>query len=125
MPNKKRRIKHAAIVDAFAERLRVLRGARGLTQSELSAKAGITVSYVSRLEAGGAAPGLDLIERIASALGVSIPDLLPSKPDPETEERRKRVRDRLDVLMTKAGGQTLTMLDLILDRLEGSFAIPQ
>lgn len=123
MPSPKRRIKHAAIVDAFAERLRELRASRNMTQKELAGHAKITISYVSRLESGGAAPGLDLLERIATALGVSIPDLLPIKTDPEMEERRRQVKGRLESLVTKAGSQTLAMLDLVLTRLEDSPAV--
>ena len=94
-----------------------------MTQRDLAAEAKVTLSYVSRLEAGGAAPGLDLVERLATALGVRIADLLPVEPDEEIEERRSAVKERLNVLVARAGVQTLTMLDLMLQRIEHSPAI--
>jgi transcriptional regulator with XRE-family HTH domain len=80
MAKRKPRIRHAEIVGRFASRLRELRHSRGLTQADLAQRARITVSYVWRLETGGAAPGIDLVDRLATALGTSVQDLLPGEP---------------------------------------------
>src|SRR5262245_58076614 len=50
-------IEHDEIVQLFAQRLREARNAVGMTQTELARQAGVTGTYVSRLEAAGAAPG--------------------------------------------------------------------
>ena len=77
MAKRKRRIEHAEVVRLFASRLRELRSSRGMTQAELARQAHVTTSYIGRLEAGGAAPGIDLLDRLAKALGTTGQDLLP------------------------------------------------
>jgi transcriptional regulator with XRE-family HTH domain len=56
MAKRKTRVRQAEIVGLFASRLRELRHSRGLTQAELARQAHVTVSYIWRLESGGAAP---------------------------------------------------------------------
>ena len=51
----------------FAQRLKELRAKAGLTQVEVAAKAHVALSYLSKLESGGAAPGIDLVDRLAAA----------------------------------------------------------
>jgi transcriptional regulator with XRE-family HTH domain len=124
MAKRKTTIKHAEIVRAFAERLRGIRQASGLTQRDLASKANVTFSYVSRLEAGGAAPGIDLLERLARALNVSVVDLLPAPPQPEnTETHREQVKQLFDAVLMKSGNETLSMLKQVLVRLAESTAI--
>jgi transcriptional regulator with XRE-family HTH domain len=119
MPTRKRRIKQAAIVNAFAERLRAVRLARGMTQKNLADKAHVTLSYVSKLESGGAAPGLDLLDRIAVALGVRVVDLLPTEAV-ELDEQRRAVKERFDLLIVRSGAHTLSMLNSLLIRIADS-----
>lgn len=52
----------------FTELLRQLREARGLSQVRLARHAGISHSYVSRLEAGNRTPTRAAVERLAAAL---------------------------------------------------------
>ncbi|MCG5432439.1 helix-turn-helix domain-containing protein [Mycobacterium sp. MYCO198283] len=65
-------------------RLRALRSDRGLTLDEVSRRAGIDVSTLSRLESGKRRLALDHLPRLAEALSVTIDDLLraPDQPDP-------------------------------------------
>ena len=54
---------------------------RGLTQGILSRRSGIDPSYLSRIETGKIQPTVRTATRIATALRMSLPDLLgPSKP---------------------------------------------
>ncbi|WP_080410723.1 helix-turn-helix domain-containing protein [Burkholderia ubonensis] len=55
----------------FSERLNVLRKARGLTQQTLADAAGLAVLQIRRYEGGNAHPSLNVIRRLAIALGVS------------------------------------------------------
>ncbi len=115
---KKPRIRHAEIVSRFSERLRELRHSQGLTQAELAREAQITTSYVGRLEAGGAAPGIDLIARLAEALHTTVNDLLPSEASPDTESvLRDRAKKLADQLIGGADRETLLMLCPLLARL--------
>ena len=55
----------------FSQRLNVLRKSRGLTQQALADAAGLAVLQIRRYEAGNAHPSLNVIRRLAIALGVS------------------------------------------------------
>jgi transcriptional regulator with XRE-family HTH domain len=124
MPSRKRRIRHGPIVRAFAEQLRRLRLARGLTQREVASRAHVTLSYISKLEAGGAAPGIDLLERLAQALEAGVVELLPSPAVRETEAvSRERLRQSFETLLDRAGPETLALLELFLTRLLQSAAL--
>lgn len=83
MPRRKVPIRQSELVQRFAARLREVRLLRGLTQAELSRTAQVTVSYISRLEGGRVAPGIDMVERVAAALGTAVNDLLPTSESPD------------------------------------------
>ena len=92
-------IRQSDLVRRFAARLRDVRQARGMTQAELALQGHVTVSYVSRLEGAKVAPGIDLVERLAAALGTTVADLLPADgtpdPLPILREQARRMLDRL------------------------------
>lgn len=67
------------------KRLRQLRERAGLTQVELSLKAGAGVMACSRIERGAVEPKLSTLQAFAKALDVTVDDLL-ADPDPEPEE---------------------------------------
>ena len=75
-------IRQSDLVKRFADKLRAERLARGMTQSELARLSEVTVSYVSRLESGQIAPGIDLVERIAKAMAIAVTELLPVSGQP-------------------------------------------
>ena len=54
-----------------------------MTQRDLARVTHLAESYISRLENGSIAPGIDLVARIARALGVPIEDLLRLSEPPE------------------------------------------
>jgi transcriptional regulator with XRE-family HTH domain len=121
MAKRKRRIEHAEVVRLFAARLRELRHSRGLTQAELARQAHVTTSYIGRLEAGGAAPGIDLLDRLAKALGTTGQDLLPAVPSPDTLAVLREQAQRLFAsLLQAADRETLLMLNPLLARLNES-----
>lgn len=117
MAKRKPRIEHAEIVRRFGARLRELRLSCGMTQVQLAEKAQVTVTYVGRLEGGGAAPGIDLVERLAKALGTTVADLLPATEAPDKLEiLRAQARELCDTLLEKADRETLQMLNPLLAR---------
>src|SRR5436305_1725120 len=60
----------------LAPNLRAIREQRGLTQYGLARAAGLSASYISKLEAGHARrPSAQTLERLAKALNVSIAEL--------------------------------------------------
>jgi transcriptional regulator with XRE-family HTH domain len=61
---------------AWGERLRRLRNRRGMTQAELAARVDVARNTINRIEHALAAPSIDLMERLADALDLSLPTLL-------------------------------------------------
>lgn len=55
----------------FPERLAALRKQRGMTQQVLAEKVGVTVLQIRRYEGAASQPTLDVIRRLAIALGIS------------------------------------------------------
>lgn len=118
MPGRKPHVKQAAIVHAFAARLRELRRLRGMSQAELAELARVTPSYVWKLESGKSAPGLDLMERLAQALGVSLAELLPDVTPPDTTAvLKERAQQMTSSLLANADRETLLTLNSLLARL--------
>ena len=58
-------------VHSFAVELGRLRRKRGISQAELSRRAGVDTSSISRLECGERDPSRDMAERLAEALACS------------------------------------------------------
>ena len=121
MAKKQAKTQQAEIVKRFAARLREVRSSRGMTQAELAHEARVTLSYIGRLESGGASPGVDLVDRLARALGTSVSDLLPMAAPPETTEvLTKRARQLFEGLLDGADRETLLMLNPLLAKLAES-----
>lgn len=59
----------------FGKRLRQLRRQKDLTQEKLAQEADISVEFLSNLERGVNAPSFETLERLATALEVSVQDL--------------------------------------------------
>lgn len=118
---RRRPIQHAEVVRLFAARLREIRHSRGMTQAELARKGHVALSYISRLESGSAAPGIDLVDRLARALGTTLADLLPTTPPPDpTAVLRQQARRLSDALVPAADRAMLQLLVPLLARLSES-----
>lgn len=118
MAKRRAAIRQAPIVARFAARLREVRVSRELTQVELARHARVAAAYVWRLEQGRSAPRIDLVERLALALGTTAADLLPSDVPPDTDALlRDQARDLSRRLIEQADRPALLMLTPLLARL--------
>jgi transcriptional regulator with XRE-family HTH domain len=82
----------------IGERVIELRRAKRMTQAELAKGADLSREYVVRIEAGLHDPSLSKAARLASALGVSIDELMkPAKKPRGPTAGRWRVRPMTDV----------------------------
>ena len=108
---RKKRIEHDDVVRSFATRLRELRTKRGLSQLQLAQRAHVNVNYVGRLERATAAPGIDLVGRLAAALNVSIQELLQSAPTNTLPLLQEQARRRFDSILKRADAPALSVLN--------------
>ncbi|GAA1853038.1 helix-turn-helix domain-containing protein [Microbacterium koreense] len=77
-------------VENVGPRLRAARQAKGLRLEDVAAKAGMSVSTLSRLESGKRQASLELLVPLTRQLGVRIDDLV--RPDADPRVRRPAVR---------------------------------
>jgi transcriptional regulator with XRE-family HTH domain len=118
MSGQKKKIDHEAVVRRFGERLKEVRRGKGMTQADLAEKTAITASYIGRLERAGAAPGIDLVARLAAALGTTIADLLPeADPPDQAPVLREQARRLFDGIIKSDDVVTLQLLTQFLARL--------
>ena len=57
------------------------REAKGISRAELARRVGVTEEEIERLERGESTPSITKVSRIASALGVSVEELLTPPPN--------------------------------------------
>ncbi len=70
----------------FAANLRGIRHAKGISQEALAHEAGVNRTYMSKIERGGTWVGLEIIDKLASALEVEPAEFLRR---PLTKRMRK------------------------------------
>jgi transcriptional regulator with XRE-family HTH domain len=81
----------------FSQRLKDLRTQRKLSQTELGERAQVNFSQVSRYERGAVHPTVDVLVRLAHALGVTVGDFFtatesPLPNDPEIVSRLQEMQ---------------------------------
>jgi transcriptional regulator with XRE-family HTH domain len=76
----------------LGSRIRALRQGRRLTLRALSARAGVTESFLSQVEREVTSPSIASVQRIAHALDLSIAQLFAEEPSPGRVVRREARR---------------------------------
>jgi transcriptional regulator with XRE-family HTH domain len=95
------------VLAAVGPRLRAIRRQHETTLADVAAETGISVSTLSRLEAGGRRPTLELLLPLAQAYGIQIDELIGAPPtgDPRIHLRpTQRNGMTLIPLTRRAGG---------------------
>ncbi|MBD5428859.1 MAG: helix-turn-helix transcriptional regulator [Treponemataceae bacterium] len=64
------------------ENVKSLRKKLGWSQELLAEKTGVSAPYITQIEAGKRTPSLDIVERLASALGVEYKSLFEPNDSP-------------------------------------------
>jgi XRE family aerobic/anaerobic benzoate catabolism transcriptional regulator len=81
---------------ALGERVRALRARRGMTRKAVARDADVSERYLSQLETGEGNISIILLRRIASALDVSLLDILSPESEDTVEKRLiRRFLERL------------------------------
>lgn len=63
------------ISQTVSRNLRIWRARRGLTQTEIAGRLGVSQSHFSRIELGKKTPSLRTLGRLAQALDITVSDL--------------------------------------------------
>ena len=74
--------KNRSAREILGENIRRVRAARRLTQEKLAELAQLDRTYVGSLERAERNPSLDVMGRVARALGVTLAELLDANPKP-------------------------------------------
>jgi len=77
----RRFLSEMGIREVFAQNLKSLRQARGLTQEELAHRAEVDRTYISSLERCIYGASIDVVDRLAEVLDVDAADLLKRPAD--------------------------------------------
>jgi len=74
--------------DILASNLKENRRKRGVTQSKLAERAGVSTQYVAMIELSRQFPKPEVLERLAAALGIEAHELFAVPPSPESSMER-------------------------------------
>jgi transcriptional regulator with XRE-family HTH domain len=69
--------------EKWGRRIRAYRKLKGFTQDSFSKELGVSVSVLGEIERGNRLPSEDFVEKIATALKISVDDLTPSDENNE------------------------------------------
>jgi transcriptional regulator with XRE-family HTH domain len=78
---------------ALGARIKELRKRLGISQEELAGRAGMHWTYLSDLERGRQTPTLDMLNRVARGLDVTLAEFFSTLDEPYRARFRKRRRD--------------------------------
>lgn len=88
-----------ALRKSIGERIKAAREERGFTQEQLAERANLTAGgRVSDYERGQYRVGLEVLQRIATAMNIPISELFNFEDSSHSQVGRKVVRDRVDEL---------------------------
>lgn len=92
--------------ELLGARIKELRKAKGLSQSQLSENIGVDPKHLSRIEVGNSYPSLDGLERMAKVLGVEIKDFFEFGH----LEKKKEVEKRISKLLKETNENSLRLI---------------
>jgi len=101
-------VKMANLRDILANNLKKNRRKCGFSQAKLAEKAGISTQYIAMIELSRQFPTPDVLEQIASALGIEAYELFSVPPSPESSMERlhkdiiKEIREVIVEVLEKA-----------------------
>ena len=83
--------------DTFGNMVAVLRKQKGMTQSELAEKMGVTDKAVSKWERDLSFPDVSSIPKLAEILGVSVDELMQVKAASKDDTSKKKIDEIIEV----------------------------
>ena len=82
-----------------AKRLKEERRKAGLTQLELSMRAGVSQNMIAYIERGDRNPALRTVMKICNALNIRLSDLLNDIESPKESKRREDIKEEIRDLL--------------------------
>ena len=67
-------------LEALGQRVRTMRGLRGMSRKVLAKVSGISERYIAQLESGKGNVSIVLLRRVSNAMGAPLEDLIPGAP---------------------------------------------
>ena len=107
----------------FPERLAAFRKARGLTQAALAEQVFVTMIQIHRYENGSSQPTLDVIRRLAIALGVSTDMLIFDEQERGPAETLRYQFETISRMPEQEQDMVRSMLDAVIIKNQVSGAI--
>jgi transcriptional regulator with XRE-family HTH domain len=104
------------VYQQVGRRVREIRKRRGLTQSTLGERAGITPDYLGRIERGRGAVTLETLSRIAAALSTPLRQLLDVEEIASAS--REEILKSIQSTLRKKGTEELRKIYAVLEALE-------
>lgn len=98
----------------IAERIRLIRQQKGLSQKELAEKALVNLKSLSRYELDSSIPPADVLKQIADALGVTSDMLLGDEETKITDKDLLRKMEVIQQLEPKDKNVVYTFLDMVI-----------
>lgn len=101
-------------------RMRAARKRRNMSLSDLSALSGVSVAMLSHIERGRSMPSLKALQKLRTALGISMVDLFPpAMPAPESpvlraDDRARLVFEEIGLVKEKLSPHETGTLELLL-----------
>ncbi|MCR5613290.1 helix-turn-helix transcriptional regulator [Treponema sp.] len=86
-----------------SENIKTLRKKLGWSQEFLAEKTGVSAPYITQIEVGKRTPSLDIVEKLASALGVEYKVLFDTDTEnvPDSEFSKHILESKLITAITK------------------------
>ena len=81
---------------ALGMRIRYLRGRIGLSQDVLAERSGISGKYLGEVERGQANISVQVLDRVAAALGVTLPEMFEGAHELSRDEILMKIQQILD-----------------------------
>jgi transcriptional regulator with XRE-family HTH domain len=123
MTRKKTKLQHPQIVKDFAQKLRQARKRKGLSQQDLANAAHVNAAYLGKLERAEAAPGLDMVGRLADALKLPAAKLVIHQPEGSALSSTKvQARRKFEQVLSRDDAPVLEALTSILALLDNALA---
>lgn len=102
-------------MDSIGDNIKKLREQKGLSQKELAGLIGVNPAQYGRVENSKVEPTLKTLLKIASALEVSLDDIVKGKTDPlqEMEVKDKSLADKIRLIDQLPEDEKATVLKVI------------